>query len=133
MSVFTVLGRAFFFLLLAFITYLTVAPNPPESESGFAATRFLADMVFGDAGHADKIGHFLAYGALGTAAVGAVFKTKQFWMVPAILALYGAGLEGVQYFVDSRSADLLDALANALGAIAGFIGTSWAWGIVFKK
>lgn len=120
MSNFVLFWRAVFFALLAIVTYLTVAPNPPQADGGFAATRMIAEFLFGDAGQGDKIGHFMAYGALGGAARFAFRGRGLFWSTPALLAAYGAGLEGAQYFIDVRSADLIDAAANSLGAVTGY-------------
>ena len=113
-------GRAAFFALLVLVTYLSLAPSPPDAPSGIAATRMIAEFLLGDAAHADKIGHFAAYAALGAVAhVARVFRSS-YWCAPLALAAYGAGLEGGQYFLDARSADGLDVLANAAGAVVGF-------------
>ncbi len=114
--------RLLFAALLVFITYLTLTPNPDDT-SGFAAARYVAKLLFGDAQFADKIGHFAAYGALGAAAFWAetfIFGRKR-W-TPLLLAAYGAILEGVQGLGGVRTPEFADGLANALGALSGFIG-----------
>ncbi|MEM8772479.1 MAG: VanZ family protein [Pseudomonadota bacterium] len=118
----SILGKTVFFSLLTFVTYLTVAPNPPDSGSGMAATRMIAEALFGSAEYADKVAHFAAYLALGCSAMLADLFPRRSWAAPLALALYGAALEGVQYFVDTRAADGFDAMANALGAVAGYAG-----------
>lgn len=112
-------GRAAFIMLLVIVTYLSVAPNPESGGSGFFATKMVAAFLFGDAAYADKIGHFCAYAALGFAARFSVSTLRQWWPEAFMLAAYGVALEGVQYFLDARSADLVDAIANGLGAVAG--------------
>jgi len=115
--------RLLFGALFVVITFLTLTPNPVESEPGFALTRFLSSMLFGDSENADKVGHFLAYGALGFAAFWARFVlfSKQWTMVVA-LALYGVLLEILQGLGGVRSPEVADAVANSLGAVCGFAG-----------
>ncbi len=114
------LGRVAFILLLGFVTVLSVASFPSDSPPGNMLTRFIATLLLGDATHADKIGHFLAYFVLGGAAFFAAIARQPLWAAPALLALYGAGLEGVQYFLAGRTADVADATVNGLGAALGF-------------
>lgn len=122
MVAYLIAGRVLFIGLLVIVTYLTVAPNPETAEPGFLATRIIASFLFGDAAYADKVGHFVAYGALGAAARFSLRPGVQWWPVALGLAAYGMSLEGVQYFLDARSAEIWDALANALGAVAGIGG-----------
>ncbi len=44
----------------------------------------------------------------------------------AISALFGAAMEVFQYFLSPRQASFFDALANALGALAGAV-VAWRW------
>lgn len=112
--------RAGFALLLALVTWLTLGPVHDAPEQGFAPLQWLAAILFGDAAQADKIGHFLAYAALGAvAALGRLDLAGRAAFTVAALALYGLALEGVQGLMGHRDADLLDALANAAGAAAG--------------
>ena len=115
--------RALFGLLFVVITFLTLTPNPVETEPGFALTRWIADFLLGDARNADKVGHFLAYASLGLAAFWArlaVFSKR--WAVTLVLAAYGVLLEGLQGLGGVRSPEVADAVANVLGALAGFAG-----------
>lgn len=116
-------ARAAFTLLLVVVTFLTVTPNPEDIESGMKLTRWLAALLLGDASYDDKVAHFLAYGALGFAAFWARLAQpgRRRWAVLA-LAVYGALLEGMQALVAARSPEFGDAVANAAGAIAGFVG-----------
>jgi len=68
----------------------------------------------------DKLRHFGAYAMLAIPAA--------MWFGPGrlvtvlVLAVYGAGLEVAQGLLSAtREASLLDALANALGASAGYL------------
>lgn len=71
--------------------------------------------------HADKLVHALAYAVFAVAVAGALAARD--WRVALAAALLvvavGAGLEVAQTFVPTRTGDLFDAVANALGAAAG--------------
>lgn len=118
-------ARVLFFVLLALVTWLTLAPDPGGPSGGMALTRWLAALLFGSARDADKIAHFLAYGTLGF-----VFALSGMRIMGARLAgvvmlvAYGGLLELAQgWFTLARTPDLLDAAANATGAgLAFFIG-----------
>jgi VanZ family protein len=115
--------RAVFGLLFVIITFLTLTPNPVESEPGFALTRWIANYLLGDAKNADKIGHFLAYACLGLTAFWAQLAVlSKRWAVTLALAAYGVLLEGLQGLGGVRSPEVADAVANGLGALAGFAG-----------
>jgi hypothetical protein len=110
-----------FLLLFVVVTYLTVTPNPGETEGAMDFARWIAEVLFGDALYGDKVAHFLAYGALGASAALAQVKIAQRPVVTvAALALYGASLEGVQAIGAVRQPELLDAFANALGALLAY-------------
>ncbi|MEX0645249.1 MAG: VanZ family protein [Parvularculaceae bacterium] len=118
---FLIVARLVFAALFVLVTYLTVTPNPDDLEAGMAFTRWIAELLFGDAALNDKVAHFLAYAALGASAAAARLKLagRSIATVGA-LVFYGGILEGVQALVATRDAELLDALANGLGALAGF-------------
>ena len=97
-SLFRIASRVAFFLLALGVVYLSVGSFPSDAPPGNQITRMIATLLFGDATHADKVGHFMAYVALGGAAVFAALAQRPIWAAPALLALFGAGLEGVQYF-----------------------------------
>ena len=116
-------GRGLFVLLFVVVTWLTLTPNPNDTKAGFEVTRWLAALLFGDPERGDKVAHFTAYGALGASAFWSrwtLFGQKR-W-TPIYLAAYGALLEGVQGFSGIRSPEVSDAIANSLGAIAGYGG-----------
>lgn len=116
-------ARGVFGVLFLVVTFLTVTPNPDDAKSGMEFARWIAARLFGDDAFADKVGHFLAYAALGLAAFWARFapRGRRLW-APLALAVYGAALEGVQGLGGVRSPELADAVANAAGALAGFGG-----------
>ena len=62
------LARSVFFSLLAIVTWLTVTPNPDDTQTGFALMRWVSEILFGNADLNDKVAHFAAYGALGFSA-----------------------------------------------------------------
>jgi len=115
-------ARVLFLTLLVIVTFLTLTPNPDDTEAGFAFTRILASALLGDAAMADKIAHFLAYGSLGASAFWAqiVLFAKR-WGIVVVLPIYGIALEGLQGLGGVRSPELADAVANGLGAVCGFV------------
>ena len=116
-------ARGLFAALLVAVTYLTLTPNPEETETGFAVARWLAVFVLGDAGLADKVAHFMAYGALGAAAFWAQIDFfRKPWAPPLALAAYGAALEGAQGLGGVRSPEVADAIANSLGVVTAYAG-----------
>lgn len=69
----------------------------------------------------DKLEHFLAYAALAAGAAMLFARRGLQLLVALALVALGVGLEFAQgALVASRQADALDALANALGALAGW-------------
>jgi VanZ family protein len=76
----------------------------------------------------DKVAHFGVYGLLGALLARAFFGTTRMGTVPTIfLAAVLGGLYGVtdeihQSFVPARSAEVLDAVADAAGSLAGALG-----------
>lgn len=74
--------------------------------------------------HADKLIHFIGYGALAFFVCRALKKplttTAPTWVLVtgAILAVcYGGALEGAQAAIPERSASMWDMVANAAGAV----------------
>ncbi len=115
-------ARALFAVLFAVITFLTVTPNPDDVAAGFDLARAIAGFLLGNPDYGDKVAHFAAYGALGASAFWArLFIGGNKWITPLLLGVYGAVLEGVQGLGAVRSMEALDAIANGLGAIAGFV------------
>ncbi len=116
-------ARGLFAALFFTVTFLTLTPNPEDTESGFAVARWVAVFFLGDAGLTDKVAHFMAYGALGASAFSArIDLFRKPWAPPLALAAYGAVLEGVQGLGGVRSPELADAIANALGVVAAYAG-----------
>lgn len=76
----------------------------------------------------DKLGHLLAYGTLSACAVQLFARWRALAVAAAGLALLGAGLEFAQgALTATRTADPLDALANALGVAAGLATRLTPW------
>ena len=115
--------KGVFWVLFIVVTFLTLTPNPPETEPGFALTRWIASVLFHDVALADKVAHFMAYGSLGAAARWAqltLFSKR--WSIVLGLAAYGVLLEGLQGLGGVRTPELADAVANGAGALAGYAG-----------
>ncbi len=113
--------RGAFVVLLLFVTWQTLTPDPEETESGLAIARILAELLFHDAAYADKVAHFLAYAALGwSAGLGDLRVSGRRRLTVLLLAVYGMMLEFLQGLGGVRVAEFVDAIANASGALAGF-------------
>lgn len=70
-----------------------------------------------DAGHGDKLGHFTAYALL--MFWFARLYARRLWYAIGFVAM-GVALEFLQVETGYRHFDLLDALANGLGVLAGW-------------
>ena len=76
----------------------------------------------------DKIGHFLAYGALAAGAVQLYARWPSLLGAGLELVLMGIGLEWAQdAFTRTRQMERADALANTLGVIAGLATRLTPW------
>lgn len=70
----------------------------------------------------DKLFHAIVYAILGALLLGATrfrppaYRRRQILLAVAIASLYGISDEFHQYFVPGRSADVLDWVADTLGA-----------------
>lgn len=113
--------RYAFYGLFAIVTYLTLTPNPDDTKSGMAITRWIAKMILGHEELSDKVAHFMAYASLAGTAVMARLKFfgRMIFTVMA-LGVYGAALEGLQAFGGVRTPEAVDAFANAIGALSAY-------------
>lgn len=85
------------------IAWGELTPNPPQLGG-----------IFGW----DKAEHFVAYFGLASMASLVIgFRSRLAWAILGVILLGGA-LEIVQYFA-GRDAELMDFVANSLGALAG--------------
>ena len=72
-------------------------------------------------GGGDLVAHFLLFAAIAFAAVGFSRRPGQLaWLTLATGAL-GMALEYAQGFVPYRTSEVADAVANGLGALAGYV------------
>lgn len=73
--------------------------------------------------HQDKLFHAVAYGVLGALLLAAQrapasgYRRQQVLLGTAIASLYGISDEFHQYFIPGRQTDVLDWLADTLGAL----------------
>lgn len=113
--------RGVFALLIIFITWQTLTPDPDDTEPSIEIARFIARVLFHNEAVSDKVAHFMAYAALGGAAAFAHLAISgRRWAMVGALALYGILLEYLQGLGGVRIADPSDALANAAGALSAF-------------
>jgi VanZ family protein len=118
-------ARGAFLVLFIAITYLTLTPNPDDTEPGFVVTRWLSTALTGNDALADKIAHFLCYAALGAMAYFAELRLfSRRWGPWAALCVYGVLLEILQGLGGVRDPEVADAVANALGAASGLAGAA---------
>lgn len=127
----TTIWRIFFCILFAFVTWATLTPNPENTDTGLKFAAWLADLFFSNKALADKIAHFLAYGALGFTAFPARGRAlKSNFVVPVALPVYGMMLELVQGIGGVREPSIWDAVANASGAFFGYYGAYIAFNLL---
>lgn len=100
----------------AWVIYLSLLPG----NSGIL-------VLFGIP-HFDKVAHIGAYAVwsflflVAAQKTSGSIKTKKWWIV-GTLAIVGCSLEyGQLYMHDGRSFELLDMIANGVGAICGIFG-----------
>lgn len=99
---------------------LSSSDGPPSGL--FALLEELVAALFGDAIGYDKVGHYIAYAALGAFAAFGVrlHGPRALMSMAAAILLYGGLLEVIQGFTDDRTPSFADLLANALGVSTGF-------------
>ncbi|NRA29925.1 MAG: VanZ family protein [Parvularculaceae bacterium] len=110
------------------IAYLSLKPVGDPTAPGPWLLAAIAEWLLGDPSQTDKIGHYLAYGALaGCAIVGFVQRFSTLLLLAGVLA-YGALFEGLQSLTPERTASLADMSANTFGALTGLIA-----GLLFSR
>jgi VanZ family protein len=86
---------------------------------GVAAVLLLPLRVPAPAG-GDLLAHFLLFGAMAFATVGFSRRPRQLACLALATIALGAALEFAQHLVPYRSSEPLDAVANCMGALAGY-------------
>ena len=101
---------------MATIYYLSSHPMP-DIDLGFSAQ--------------DKLVHILGYGLLGALLLGTMpwhesgYRPRHIVFAALLATLYGLTDEWHQSFVPGRNSDVLDVVADAVGALLGS-GILWA-------
>lgn len=104
------------------ILVLSLIPDPEGLNKAMNIFERVADLLFGDKNHGDKVSHFIAYGALSAAAVmGFARRLRPAILVFLGVSLFGAGMELLQGIVGQRVPDIFDFVANIIGTIMGMI------------
>jgi hypothetical protein len=106
-------------LVAAVIAFLSLAPPDQTEPDRMSLLAVIAELLLGDAGAEDKVGHFLAYAALGFLSLAA--KPGRVLAVIVLSTVYGGVMEVLQLLVEGRSASFADLLADLLGACAGVL------------
>jgi len=96
------LAKLIFGILTLFVVVLSVAPSKSVPQVG-----------------SDKLGHLIAYACLQIVGTIAFPAPGHVVRLAVGLLILGSGLELVQSFLPSRSAEWLDAAANAAGVAIG--------------
>jgi VanZ family protein len=107
-------------LMAAAIAILSLTPRPEQ----------IVDVKIWD-----KLGHFIAYGTLAFVFAHALRRTRQRGAAMVMIAILGSSafgglMELLQRLVPPRSPDVLDAVANTIGACLGtiiFVALSHGW------
>lgn len=120
-------------VIAVLVAILSLTPDPNDLGHAASWTEWLARLILGDPTSADKIAHFLAYGALGFFVTLGWLSTKRtlLWIVVGLIG-YGAALEVLQAVGGSRTGDIFDLLANTIGAASGVIGAIIAQWLVAR-
>ncbi len=85
----------------------------------------IGDILDDEKGFGDKLGHFTAYFVLTIVFTIASLKANLleepyvYWICALIAGFYGAMLEGIQYLLPHRFANLYDLITNFIAAISG--------------
>src|SRR5579862_4273181 len=114
-------AQLFFLVYLCIVAYFSLYPFQFTSEPHQAGLVWLPIQNFSDA--IDFILNVLLYiplGALGIAALPG--NWIGFFAISAACGAISYGIENSQLFIDGRSGDLRDLLANTLGGLAGAAG-----------
>ena len=107
-------------LLAVAIAILSLIPNPDDMTGGKDIGAWLSALLFGTPAYGDKVSHFVAYGALGFAAMIGFGRTRGGMIATAVgIVVYGGALELLQALGGVRTGDWLDMTANASGLAAG--------------
>ena len=67
----------------------------------------------------DKLIHFLAFFILSVGTLYA-FRVTQIFQCILFIVCYGIFIEVIQYFIPYRSFEILDIIADIIGALVGF-------------
>jgi hypothetical protein len=84
------------------------------------AAALLLPLGVSTPGRSDLVGHFLLFGAMAFGAVGFSRRPGQLAYLALATIAFGTALEFAQDLVPSRTFEAIDAVANAIGALAGY-------------
>lgn len=111
------------------IGILSVLPNPDDLTGGHDIGAILSKLLFGTPRYGDKVAHFIAYSALGTAGALGFSRGEplRLTIIVGILSMYGGVLELIQALGRVRVPDPLDFAANAAGLGVGALVAFGLW------
>ena len=99
------ISRLFWLLTLVIVFWFACVPSPPAAMVAFN----------------DKIAHFLVFFCLGGSAFFLWSYNTTVYKILFLLALYGATIEVVQYYVPGRTLSLFDWIMDIAGLIFAFV------------
>ncbi len=102
-------ARLIFILTLVVVSFALLAQSPPKPAS-FSFQ------------HADKVAHFAVFLVLA-GTLHLAFRPRV-WVGMMLLLFYGVVIEVIQYYIPGRGAEVLDVVADMVGA-ATFYGVWW--------
>lgn len=102
-------ARLIFILTLVVVSFALLAQSPPKPAS-FSFQ------------HADKVAHFVVFFVLA-GTLHLAFRPRV-WVGMMLLLFYGVAIEAIQYYIPGRGAEVLDVVADMVGA-ATFYGLWW--------
>jgi VanZ family protein len=69
----------------------------------------------------DKVGHFIAYGIFAFVSLSYGYRQFSFFKIILFTFSFGILMEYCQGFIPGREPSILDALANTVGILLGFL------------
>lgn len=107
-------------VIAVLVGIVSITPETKDLDPAMSLTAWLARVMFGNPAGADKIAHFMAYGALSFfCTLGWAKRWRDSATILGFLFAYGVLLEVLQLAGGARNGDVADLVANMAGGILG--------------